>query len=185
MAASKVNKAIAALVLETKQKALAEFAEFLKEEDTEGVDELIAKFTDAKIAEKEKEKKPPTAYRLFLQDKMKELKEADPNMKGRIAMTEAARLWTLQKEQNGDADAKPKAAAKGKAAAKPTKVEIVSDSEESEKVDDTAHNSDSDSDSDDEKKASALPTIKEKKETGASGKGKAGKGQGAAAKGKK
>lgn len=172
MAAAKVNKAIAALVDETKLKANAEFAEFLKENGCDDVDELLSKFSDTKIAEKEKTKKPPTAYRLFLEEKMKELKTANPPLTGRAAMVAAAEAWNEHKKQNGVSD-KPKAdKGKGKAA-KPTKIEIVTDSE-AEDVDDTARNT-SDSDDDDDKKVSPMPTIKEGKGK-AKIQGKGGKG---------
>ena len=48
----------------------------------------------------EKPKRAPTAYNIFMKEKMSELKLADPTKKGKELMSEAASLWKEHKETN-------------------------------------------------------------------------------------
>ena len=47
----------------------------------------------------------PTAYNLFVQSKIKEIKAANPDMDRKILMVEAAKAWTLEKEKKAKEEA--------------------------------------------------------------------------------
>ena len=47
-----------------------------------------------------KEKRPPSAYNIFVKDKRAEVKEANPEMDNKEILTEIARLWKAQKGEN-------------------------------------------------------------------------------------
>jgi len=48
----------------------------------------------------------PTAYNLFVQSKIKEIKAANPDMDRKLLMVEAAKAWTLEKEKKAKEEAK-------------------------------------------------------------------------------
>lgn len=46
---------------------------------------------------KEKKSRPPNSYNLFIKDKMREIKEANPEFKGKELMRRATQEWNKQK----------------------------------------------------------------------------------------
>jgi hypothetical protein len=46
---------------------------------------------------KEKKSRPPNSYNLFIKDKMREIKEANPEYKGKELMKKATEAWNQQK----------------------------------------------------------------------------------------
>ena len=51
-----------------------------------------------------KEKRPPSAYNIFVKEKRVEVKEANPDMDNKEILTEIARLWKAQKGENVEGD---------------------------------------------------------------------------------
>jgi len=109
MALSKVNKAIAALIEESKGKVLADFVAFLQAQDelSEVKDDMVTylnEFTASKVDDAKKKKSPPTAYRLFVQATIERIKkekiEGKNKMNGKDMMAEAGRLWREKKAQD-------------------------------------------------------------------------------------
>lgn len=47
---------------------------------------------------KEKKTRPPNSYNMFIKDKMREIKEANPDFKGKELMKRATQAWNQQKE---------------------------------------------------------------------------------------
>lgn len=125
MALAKFNKAVAALVEETAMKTVddvmvalkvkfdmdesdiqefaTEFKEQLKSQLKESISEPKRK--RAKAGEKtEKKTRAPTAYNLFISEKMAEIKANDPSIKGKALMSAAIAVWKQQKVAKADAD---------------------------------------------------------------------------------
>lgn len=48
---------------------------------------------------KEKKTRPPNSYNLFIKDKMHEIKEANPELKGKELLKRATQEWNKHKEQ--------------------------------------------------------------------------------------
>lgn len=48
---------------------------------------------------KEKKSRPPNSYNLFIKEKMHEIKEANPELKGKELLKRATQEWNKQKEQ--------------------------------------------------------------------------------------
>lgn len=46
---------------------------------------------------KEKKSRPPNSYNMFIKDKMREIKEANPEFKGKELMKRATQAWNQQK----------------------------------------------------------------------------------------
>lgn len=46
---------------------------------------------------KEKKSRPPNSYNMFIKDKMREIKEANPEFKGKELMKRATQAWNIQK----------------------------------------------------------------------------------------
>jgi hypothetical protein len=46
---------------------------------------------------KEKKSRPPNSYNMFIKDKMREIKEANPDFKGKELMRRATQAWNQQK----------------------------------------------------------------------------------------
>jgi len=46
---------------------------------------------------KEKKSRPPNSYNMFIKDKMREIKEANPDFKGKELMRRATQAWNEQK----------------------------------------------------------------------------------------
>lgn len=63
----------------------------------------------------------PTAYNLFVQSKIKEIKAANPDMDRKILMVEAAKAWTLEKEKKAKTEVEAVAVAKEAKSAKKAK----------------------------------------------------------------
>ena len=63
----------------------------------------------------------PTAYNLFVQSKIKEIKAANPTMDRKILMVEAAKAWTLEKEKKAKEAAKEEAKEEAKSVKKSKK----------------------------------------------------------------
>jgi len=53
-----------------------------------------------------KEKRPPSAYNIFVKEKRAEVKEANPDMDSKEILTEIARLWKAQKGENVEKEEK-------------------------------------------------------------------------------
>jgi len=49
---------------------------------------------------KEKKSRPPNSYNLFIKEKMREIKEANPDFKGKELMKRATEAWNQQKAEN-------------------------------------------------------------------------------------
>lgn len=49
---------------------------------------------------KEKKSRPPNSYNLFIKDKMREIKEANPEFKGKELMKRATEAWNQQKAES-------------------------------------------------------------------------------------
>lgn len=65
------------------------------------VDEYLKSNTNNVFAfvpkKKEKKSRPPNSYNLFIKDKMREIKEANPEFKGKELMRRATQAWNKQK----------------------------------------------------------------------------------------
>lgn len=48
---------------------------------------------------KEKKSRPPNSYNMFIKDKMREIKEANPEFKGKELMRRATQAWNQQKHE--------------------------------------------------------------------------------------
>ena len=53
-----------------------------------------------------KDKRPPSAYNIFVKEKRAEVKEANPDMDNKEILTEIARLWKAQKGENVEKEQK-------------------------------------------------------------------------------
>ena len=53
-----------------------------------------------------KDKRPPSAYNIFVKEKRAEVKEANPDMDNKEILTEIARLWKAQKGENVEKEEK-------------------------------------------------------------------------------
>jgi hypothetical protein len=95
---------------DVKYKNLQSFIEFLVQEEPtynkEVLFEYIEKFKSVNVlpvicfTQKKKEKKtrPPNSYNLYIQRKMKEIKEANPELKGKDLMRRATTEWNIHKK---------------------------------------------------------------------------------------
>ena len=52
---------------------------------------------------KEKKTRPPNNYNLFIKEKMREIKEAHPEFKGKELMKKATEQWNIKKAEAADA----------------------------------------------------------------------------------
>ena len=59
----------------------------------------ISKGKKVKVEKTDKKKREPTAYNLFLQEKMAELKEVEPKLTAQEKMSRVSELWKEHKEQ--------------------------------------------------------------------------------------
>jgi hypothetical protein len=137
MAFLKATKAIQALVEETSMSVVDKLMAFLDtriemDEDMKGLftefkEQLTGELKEtAKAVTKstkgatkgDKPKRAPSAYNLFIRDKLAELKESDPDMASKDRMKAATALWREHKEaleaEEPEAE-KPKAAKKAPA----------------------------------------------------------------------
>lgn len=48
---------------------------------------------------KEKKTRPPNSYNMFIKDKMREIKEANPEFKGKELMKRATQAWNKEKQE--------------------------------------------------------------------------------------
>jgi hypothetical protein len=95
---------------DVKYKNLEGFVEFLLQEEPKYNKEIffeyIEKYKSMNVlpvicfTQKKKEKKtrPPNSYNLYIQRKMKEIKEANPELKGKDLMRRATTEWNLYKK---------------------------------------------------------------------------------------
>ena len=117
-----INKVVAGLVLEAKKQVIADFAAFLGEkidfdEDMTG---YFAEFTKTLQVEKPpkagkgkkasddgvaKKKRAPSAYNIYIKNKMAEIKEKKPELKGKDLMKAAIEAWNADKADKATADA--------------------------------------------------------------------------------
>ena len=84
------------------------------------------KSDDTPVAEKKK--RAPSAYNLYIKEKMAEIKVAQPELKGRDLMKAATEAWNAEHPKS-ESDAKPKAKKAAKKAAKKEEVEEEKDDE--------------------------------------------------------
>lgn len=115
MALIKAQKALQALAEDVALSTVDKLAEFLatKIEFDEDMKELFEEFktatkeeykASAKASKKggkdadgtEKKKRAPTAYNLFIKDKINELKAANPSWKGKELMSAATAAWKVE-----------------------------------------------------------------------------------------
>lgn len=107
-----LQNALNKVVNDVKYTTLEDFAAFLKEQNidvnTSNTDELKTMIEDylknhtANVftfvpKKKEKKSRPPNSYNLFIKEKMREIKEANPNFKGKELMKRATEAWNHQK----------------------------------------------------------------------------------------
>ena len=92
----------------------------LPEELDEAYVALMVKFAEHTILsnykmgkKKEKKTRPPTAYNLFMKEKMNELKEQNPEMTAKERFSSAAELWSVEK-QNTELETANTASTSGK-----------------------------------------------------------------------
>lgn len=117
-----INKAVAEVVFAAKQQVLKDFAAFLAEkidfdEDMQGYFDDFAKTlevekppkasgkkksSDSSDGEGAKKKRKPSAYNLYIKGKMAEIKEKNPEMKGKELMKAAIEAWNADKAAKGD-----------------------------------------------------------------------------------
>jgi hypothetical protein len=139
MAFLKVTKAMNALVEETSFAVVDKLMAFLDtriemDEDMKGLfsefkEQLTGELKETakavtksgKAAKAPGEKRAPSAYNLFIRDKMAELKEEDPTMSAQERMKAATVLWREHKEALEPSDEEPKAPKASKKATKATK----------------------------------------------------------------
>ena len=70
-----------------------------------GVDEMVDLKKPRKGGSKKGTTRAPTAYNIFVKDKIAELKASDPTIDRKQLMIQAAAAWTLKKKATADADA--------------------------------------------------------------------------------
>jgi hypothetical protein len=115
-----INKAVAGLVLEAKKQVIADFAAFLGEkidfdEDMTGYFEEFTKTLQVEKPPKAgkgkggkkaagssdegvpKKKRAPSAYNIYIKNKMAEIKEKKPELKGKDLMKAAIEAWNADK----------------------------------------------------------------------------------------
>lgn len=100
---TKLNAAIAKALAETQQETLANFKQYLKTKDDvdmEFMEELINDFTSIIAQKPEKKKRVPSAYTLYIQYQMSELKKAAPSLTGKELMTRAVEAWKQLPDEN-------------------------------------------------------------------------------------
>lgn len=136
-----INKAVAGLVLEAKKQVIADFAAFLGEkidfdEDMTGYFEEFTKTLQVEKPPKAgkgkgkkasddgvaKKKRAPSAYNIYIKNKMAEIKEKKPELKGKDLMKAAIEAWNADKADKAD-----KAAADASAAS-----EVVESSDDND-----------------------------------------------------
>lgn len=106
------NKSLSKLITESTTETLEKLKVFLAEKLSVEVDTLTTHFDEFKSTnltgkdvlvggdtntKKEKKTRPPSKYNLFIKDKMKELKENDPSLKGQDLMKLATKEWNAAK----------------------------------------------------------------------------------------
>ena len=114
-------KAVADVVFEAKKQVVKDFAAFLAEkidfdDDMKGYfeefEKTIVKETKTVPSKKkgssgsdssEKKKRTPSAYNMFISEKMGEIKKVRPELKGKELMKAAIEAWNENKEKNADA----------------------------------------------------------------------------------
>jgi hypothetical protein len=112
-----INKAVAGLVLEAKKQVIADFAAFLGEkidfdDDMTGYFEEFTKTlqvekpakvgkgkksTSSSDEEGVKKKRAPSAYNIYIKNKMAEIKAKKPELKGKDLMKAAIEAWNADK----------------------------------------------------------------------------------------
>lgn len=104
-ALNKVVEDVRVSTLEDFVKYVNEHDINLLEKDDDEVKEFIVEY-NKKISsntflfgpkKKEKKSRPPNSYNMFIKDKMHEIKEANPDFKGKELMRRATQAWNQQK----------------------------------------------------------------------------------------
>jgi hypothetical protein len=104
-ALNKVVEDVRVSTLEDFVKYVNEHDINLLEKDDDEVNEFIVEY-NKKISsntflfgpkKKEKKSRPPNSYNMFIKDKMREIKEANPDFKGKELMRRATQAWNQQK----------------------------------------------------------------------------------------
>lgn len=80
-----------------------EFKESLKETNKELAKSMTKRGKKSSGEAKEKKKREPTAYNLFIKSKMAEIKETNPEIKGKELMRAAVEAWNAEKK-TGDSE---------------------------------------------------------------------------------
>ena len=121
MALNKMNKAIGEMIKEVETLTISKIKDILVEKLTEeyepefvqAVEKVLSdiKFPSysenikkpaAKSSDREKKKREPTEYNLFLKEKMAEIKEAGTELKGKDLMKAAIVEWNKKKAANAE-----------------------------------------------------------------------------------
>lgn len=110
-----VLKAVADVVFDAKKQVLKDFAAFLAEkidfdDDMKGYfdefEKTIVKETPSKkkssgeSSDTEKKKRAPSAYNMFISEKMAEIKKVKPELKGKELMKAAIEIWNESKSKS-------------------------------------------------------------------------------------
>lgn len=95
---------------DVKRTTLENFSTFLAEKDVKyDQEELLTLAEQYRVAntqptlnfvqkKKEKKTRPPNSYNLYIQQKMREIKEANPELKGKELMKRATTEWNAHKQ---------------------------------------------------------------------------------------
>lgn len=109
-----VMKAVADVVFDAKKQVIKDFAAFLAEkidfdDDMKGYfdefEKTIVKETPSKkkgessSSDTEKKKRAPSAYNMFISEKMAEIKKEKPELKGKELMKAAIEVWNENKSK--------------------------------------------------------------------------------------
>ena len=113
MALKTLNKSFAKYVTEVQAETVENVCAFLKEKlevEDDVFQTLVSEFKelhksdviggingDTDKTKKAKKTRAPSAYNIFIRDKMKELKDADASLNGQELMRQATHIWKEQK----------------------------------------------------------------------------------------
>lgn len=107
-----LQNALNKVVNDVKYSTLEDFTKYLTQQqiaiettNTEEVKTIIEEYLKTNVnnvftfvpKKKEKKSRPPNSYNMFIKDKMREIKEANPDFKGKELMKRATEAWNQQK----------------------------------------------------------------------------------------
>lgn len=107
-----LQNALNKVINDVRYSTLEDFAKYLSEQpvtvttkDTSELNHLVEDYLKTSTInvftfvprKKEKKSRPPNSYNLFIKEKMREIKEANPEFKGKELMKRATEAWNQQK----------------------------------------------------------------------------------------